>query len=161
MAYIGTTDTYVTFDQVRFALGVAEAEVSDADITASGIEQDLEMELADWLPDGQDTDTIYTEGTEGTPTATQRRTFYSLSNYLRYYAAYLIATTAGMKFARRISDKSNDFERNPWQDDALQRQLLSQANAAKNQFLTLIGETVEDETTFMGVAAPDFDPITG
>ena len=118
------------------------------------------MELAGWLPDGQDTGTIYSEGATGTPTTTQLRTFYALSNYLRYYAAYLIATTAGMKFARRISDKSNDFERNPFTDKQIQSQLIGLALDAKNQFLALIGETVETETTFMGVATPDVDPVT-
>jgi hypothetical protein len=158
MAYIGT---YTTTAQIRFALGVAEAELSDAEITASGIEQDLTLELVDWLPAGQNTDTIYSEGTASAATSAQLQSFYSLSNYLRYYAAYLIATTGILKFAKKISDKSNDFERNAWDDEKLQAQLLGRANAAKNQFLEVIGDTpTAAETTWMGASAPDYDPIT-
>lgn len=158
MAYIGT---YITHDQIRFALGVAETELSDTEIDASGLEQDLQLEVYGWLPAGTDTDAIYADASASDASAAELRLFYAFSNYLRYYSAYLIAVTGVLKFAKKISDKSNDFERNAWSDEKLQAQLLGQANAAKNIFLELEGETTTAvETTWMGAAAPDYDPVT-
>ena len=160
MDYIGN---HVTYDQIRGAAGVSVVEVSNAEIDAFAIEQTLQLAVASWIPAATDTDAIYTDGTDPGATTAEKHTLYAFSAYLKNYAAYLLFLTGKLKFAKKISDSDNSFERYGWEDDAIAARLLAQANQAQDQFLGLIGEEATGYATniFMGRSEPAFDPVTG
>jgi len=160
MDYIGN---HVTYDQIRGAVGVSSAELRDAEILSYGLEQDLQLAVALWLPDFVDTDVVYTDGSDPAATQAQKLTLYAFSNYLKYYGAYILLGTGKLKFAKKISDSDNSIERYNWDNEQILNTLVSQANSAKEQFLGLLNEDVIETQTdiFMSKAEPDFDPITG
>lgn len=158
MDFIGN---HVSKDQIRFALGVSTIELSDVEIDSSGLEQELQLEVDTWIPDDIDVDAIYTNGSAPAASSADKLLFFAFSKYLKYYAAYLTMVSGEMKFAKKLSDKSNDFDRNPLKKAALIADLQSIADAAKSRFLVLSGETIPDPTEFAGISSPSFDPVTG
>lgn len=160
MDYIGN---HVTYDQIRHAVGVSEVELSDSEIDSSGIEYQLQLETNAWLPSTVDTDTIYSEGTDPAATREQKLKYFSFSVYLKNYSAYLILITSKLKFAKKISDSDNSFERFDWEQERLLQHLIAQANTAKDDFLSIIGEETSsyDTSIYAGKSEPSFDPITG
>ena len=160
MDYIGN---HVTYSQIRGAAGVSFAELSDAEIGGYGLEQDLQLATAQWIPEAIDTDTVYTEGTAPAATNTQKLTLYAFSSYLKNYGAYLLLMAGKLKFAKKISDSDNSIERYNWDNAQLLNTLISQANQAQDQFLALTDQEVTATQTdiFMGKSEPDFDPVLG
>ena len=154
---------HVTYDQIRNAVGVSEAELSDGEIDSSGLEYELQLETDLWLPEAADTDAIYTDGTNPSATRTERIRYYAFSTYLKNYAGYLLFNSGKLKFAKKISDSDNSIERFDWVESEIIQRLLSQANKAQNQVLDSYGVETEPYLTgvYAGKSSPDFDPVTG
>ena len=160
MDYIGN---HVTYDQIRGAAGVSSAELRDEEMASYGLEQDLQLATAQWVPDSVDTDAVYTDGSDPAATQAQKLTLYALSSYLKHYGAYVLLMTGKLKFAKKISDSDNSIERYNWDNQQILNTLVSQANSARDQFLSLLNEEVTAAQTdiFMGKSEPDFDPVIG
>jgi hypothetical protein len=153
----------VLFSEIRSAAGVSELEISDEQLLASGLEQELDLEMSSWMPVSESWDTVYSEGNSPTATQLQKHKLYALSLYGKYLSAYLVCQSGTMKFAKSISDSSNKIERFPWDNPSLLADLLAQANKYRRRFLLLIGEADGQfvAATFAGSSTPDFDPVTG
>ena len=155
--------TLATYNQIRSAAGVSDAELSDAEIDASGLQTDLELEVAEWLPASTSLDAIHTDGTDVAATTQQKLLMYAMSAYLKNAAAYLLFMTGVMKFGKKISDSNNAMERNIWDDEEILKRLSALMKKYKAKFLELYDQPEDefDTAIFMGSSVPDFDPVTG
>ena len=152
-----------TYNQIRMAAGVSEAELSDDEINGAGLQTDLELEVSEWLPTSTSLQAIYDDGIDVSATNKQKLLMYAMSAYLKNAAAYLLFMTGVLKFGKKISDSNNAMERNPWDDDKVLKKLLALMNKYKAKFLELYDQPQDefDTAIFMGSSTPDFDPVTG
>jgi hypothetical protein len=152
-----------TYNQIRMAAGVSDAELSDDEVDNSGIHTDLELEVAGWLPSALSLQSIYDDGIDVAATTQQKLMMYAMAAYLKNAAAYFLFMTGVLKFGKKISDSSNTMERNAWDDDKILQKLLALMNKYKAKFLELYDQPADefDTSIFMGKSVPDFDPVTG
>ena len=155
--------TLATPDQIRSAAGVSEQELSDAELTASGLDFDLEVEVAEWLPSDTSMEAIYVAGSADLASSQDKLLMYAISAYLKYTAAFFLFHNGIVRFPKKIADSNNTTERGTWDDDKVLGRLKMLANKYKTRFLELYDEPEDafDTTIFAGIASPDFDPVTG
>jgi hypothetical protein len=153
----------VTYDALRFLVGVSEIEMTDASLEASGLDLELQAELAQFIPNTTSADDIYTDAIQVDATDAEKLLNIYLSAFSRYYLAAQVLITGVLKFATKISDSQDEMTRKAWDDEEKIRLLLERAGYFKNLLLEALGETPVTATGYsiMGSSQPDFDPVTG
>ena len=153
----------VTYNALRFLVGVSEVEMADLALEESGLDQELSAELSGWIPAPATAESIYTAGIAVDATDEEKLQDIYLRAYCRYYLAAQVLITGLLKFATKISDSQDEMTRAKWDDKEKIRLLMERANFYKNQLLEELGEEVSTAAAFdiMGKATPTFDPVTG
>jgi hypothetical protein len=148
-----------TYDQVRYAAGVSSQELSDDELLAFGLDDELSLNLYQWLPDGTTAESIFTNRL-GTPV--QARSFLALAAYSKYWCAHALFITGRLRFATKISDSENSMARAEWNDEEKVATLLGQCRRYRTMLLESLGETVDETPAFdiAGISAPAYDPVT-
>ena len=149
---------YTDTDAIRASIGVDSQDCPDDMIVSSNIHLELETDLQEWLPDHA---TIFTEGNSSSATAEQVLKRNYLALYAQYFCGYQLALRP-LTFPQIVSDGKNQLNRFSKLD------LKDVADAAADKMNKFKGKLDElhnsapvADLPIMGVAAPDFDPVTG
>jgi hypothetical protein len=153
----------VTFNSLRFLVGVSEVEMSDTDLEESGLGGEVSAEIAGFLPAPVTAESIYTGGIAVDATEDEKLLLVYLGAYSRYYLAAQVLITGRLKFATKISDSQDEMTRAAWDDKEKIRLLMEKANRYKTLLLEALGEEVGVSPAYslMGISSPTFDPVTG
>lgn len=167
MNYLGLT----TSDQIRAILTVSEEDLPDETLTPYGLEDELQTELEEWLPnwvdviaEGTPTEAEEEEEEPGSPAPDPEKVkqFRLLRLFAKYFCAAVVARTAPIFVLTKITDGSNEGQRSDtdgflW----LSRDLLAQANRYKSMLLAALGEPDPlDVPTIISRVRPARDPVT-
>ena len=149
---LGLTGT----EEIRSILGLSIMDAADQHFLDFGLEADLEADLLDWRSDYA---TIITDGTEGTPTADQRRSYLILRKYAKYFCAYQVIISAESFIAQMVSDGNSQFKRYAADWDKIRERIAGILSAAKDELIELIDAITASPHTIMGKSTPDYDPV--
>ena len=153
----------VTYDQIRYAAGVSEVEIGDEELENSGLDQELQLDVAGWLPSGTTPDTLYSAAWNVAATLDDQQKLWAMAAYAKYFCALQLHVVGLVRFAKSITDSENEMQRDVRDTDELLNGLRDQANRHKTKLLELLDEEVSTASKFnlMGVSSPDYDPVTG
>ena len=149
---LGLTGT----EEIRSVLGLSVMDVSDQQLLDFNLEEDLEADLLDWRSDYA---TVITDGTEGSPTAAQRRNYLLLKKYAKYYCTYHVIISAESFIAQMISDGNSQFKRYAADWDKIRERIAGILSAAKDELIELVDAITASPHTIMGKSTPDYDPV--
>ena len=114
-------------------------------------------ELTDWLPTH---DTVYTDGTAGSPTETQKNNLRNLKLYAAYYCASHIDQFQ-LNIMAAVGDGKNIMKRFEGIDfDELAAKLSDTAGTYKDRLDEAINAVATSTPIFIGVSLPGYDPVT-
>lgn len=136
--------------QSRACLGLDETDLDDDMIAAWGFDDELELELASWLPQ-------YPE-VAASPT---QKGHLRLRVFCKYYVAALMAGSANSFVLKVQSDGANRGERfqTDWQHMA--EDMRAKAYQNKKLLLEDLGvQVVDSAPSIVSVASPNRDPVT-
>jgi hypothetical protein len=137
-APIGFTD----IDQVRSVLGVSRGDLPDRVLMARGLDVELRLDLATWLPTA---DTLFTAGRATAALPGEAAIADALSLYSAYFCAALIAKSGPLLVAQQISDGKNTLARfTPIAWDKVQADMAAQAAKYKGVIDTLLAQTTTE-----------------
>lgn len=138
-----------TFDQIRGVLAVSPADLPDAILTPYGLEDDLLIDLSDWLDDW-----------EATLEAGDRNTTL-LKLYAKYRCAAWVAA-AGQNFTlTSFTDGANAGQRSDTEGfQKLRDHLESRAGQFRQQLNEALNQTTGTVVNVMGRVVPTRDPVT-
>ena len=153
----------VSYNQLRSTLGVSLVELSDDEVDDSGVDQEVQLELHQWLPTGTTTTSLFQAAYGpggGSEQATRR--VWALGAYSRYLAAARLLITGRLKFGIKMSDAQNEHQRAPWDTEEMIRRLVGQADRYKTILLDELGEEIATAAYFdvAGISVPAYDPVT-
>lgn len=150
MDILGLTTT----EAVRAILGISDetGELDDAVFTSWEIEVELEVALGRWLP----------ESYLNIVQAGVASNISLLSLCAKYQTALLLLPSLQIAVATRQSDGQNEFQRQAFDWEALRRNLEAALARYREALLESLTPTKTVATpTWIGRAAPSFDPVTG
>ena len=152
----------VSYDQIRYSAGVSEVEIGDEELENSGLDQELQLDVAGWLPSGTTPGTLYSAAWNVAATLEDQQKLWALSAYARYFCAIQLHVTSQVRFAKSITDSENAMQRDTRDTEELLKGLRAQAYQYKVKLLELLNETVSTASKFdvMGLSIPDYDPVT-
>ena len=150
---------YTNSDAVRGAVGLTDNEVTDPMLEDQNLASALLLDLEDWLPTHKD---IYEAGRVNSPTAAAKKQYDILKLYSMWYCACRMTRTMALAMPEKISDGKAEMKRfNETDLKGIAEEACSMSSLYKTQLQEDLGETV-DSTGYspMGVASPDYDPVT-
>lgn len=156
--FLGMTDS----DAIRAALGVVnESEYPDSLMTAFGMEEELELALSLWLPESVAYEDIITKGsTKSTASKQNRKRYLLLSNYAKFYSAYLAAIAATTWINKSVGDGQNEIVRFE-ATESLAEAMMNKAKGYQMELLSTFSSSQLAATSWFSSAAPSYDPVTG
>ena len=148
---------YTDTATVRALIGLTNKDVKDQSFIDMNLDDKLLSELTDWLPTH---DTVYTDGTTGSPTETQKNNLRNLKLYSAYYCASHIDQFQ-LNIMASVGDGKNIMKRFEGIDfDALSAKLAGTASQYKDRLDSEINSATQSTPTLMGLAVPGYDPVT-
>lgn len=155
MANLGT---YTTTDAVRGCLGVDQDDLPDRYMVDSQVALELSLDLDSWLSTHA---ALYTTGTTGSPTASQK----AVADRIKLYAQWFVA----LEFANRPLTVPYITTDGKAQIDRFKVDLAKVAELAAAKVAKYKGELIEaveggtaaaPYSDFVSVATPGADPVT-
>lgn len=165
--------TYTTYGEVRASLGVSDEEVDDATLALGMYSEHLDMEMYDVeiehsLPAAlSSTFATITAIAINDRTAAQARALASIRLFSTYAVARHLGTSLAMLAPKAITDGKaalTRFSDSPYKATLLQVEgQYEKAKASLARAVLALGSlsTTSIITSFMGVASPAVDPVTG
>lgn len=149
----------VTFATIRSTLGMSETDATDSVIANLNLQDEVEIELQNWLPDYQ----AVIDDTWSAQSADVREfVLLRLKAFTKYYAAAVLAESAPGLLLRRISDGENEAQRF---DSVNPTKLASNLYAKAEEFKEAVIKKLEPVTThsypLFGVVNSSYDPVLG
>lgn len=153
------TVLYTDSDKVRAAAGIDDADISDVDLTASSVAEELTVDLNAWCPTHA---SIQAAGTASSPTAAEANQWLLLQLYCQFMGAAIVAGQA-YRILQKITDGKNQQARyNSLHWDEVQRSLYEKAAKYRRLLEEALGTAgVAVNYPVMSASTPTFDPITG
>lgn len=153
----------VTFNQIRYAAGVSSVEIEDAELAESGLDEELDLALYEWLPTGVTADSVYMAAYAVGAADNDKYKLKALSAYSKYYCAAQLHLLGSVRFAKSITDSENEIARGEVKSEEMYASLIVKADYYKNKLLELLEQTVSTSSKFdlMGISSPGYDPVTG
>lgn len=150
---------YTDSDKVRAAAGIDDADISDADLTASSIAEELTVDLNGWCPTHA---SIQAAGTAPSPTAAEANQWLLLQLYCQFMGAAIVAGQA-YRILQKITDGKNQQARyNSLHWDEVQKALYEKAAKYRKLLEEALGTAgAAVDYPVMSASVPTFDPITG
>lgn len=148
---------YTDTATVRALIGLTDKDVKDESFVDMNLDDKLLSELTEWLPTH---DTVYTDGTDGTPTEVQKNNLRNLKLYASYYCASHIDQFQ-LNIMAAVSDGKNTQKRFEGIDfDELSAKLAGTADKYRDRLDEVINSITLTTPTFIGIAIPGYDPVT-
>ena len=148
---------YTDTATVRAIVGLTDKDVGDQSFVDMNLDDKLLSELTDWLPTH---DTVYTDGTVGSPSETQKNNLRNLKLYSAYYCASHIDQFQ-LNIMASVGDGKNIMKRFEGVDfDELSAKLAAVAGTYKDRLDELINSAAISNPVFIGVVVPGYDPVT-
>lgn len=145
---------YTDSHSVRAVIGITENELTDHQMVAMLLEDQLLIDLAGWLPTHAD---VYSAGISALPGSAESLKYKKL----RLYATYFMASRVDLfqlALPHTVSDGKNSLKRFEGVDfDELSAKLLGMAEKMKTEIL---GEDTTLAFGLTGIATPSYDPVT-
>lgn len=155
------TVLYTDSDKVRAAAGIDDADISDGDLTASSVAEELTVDLNQWCPTHA---AIKAAGIIETPapSAEEANRWLLLQLYCQFMGAAIVAGQA-YRILQKITDGKNQQARyNSLHWDEVQRSLYEKAAKYRRLLEEAMGTAgVAVNYPVMSASTPTFDPITG
>jgi len=148
---------FVTSDDARAALGIADVEVPDQRFVDAGVQEALTIELMEWLPTYA---TIYTTGVASGATTAQAYQANLLRMYAITYAAYLIAFSE-LSIAQQIGDGKTGEKRFSTNFERMRELMKQRSDSFRGRLTESISGLETSRPALFGSAAPTYDPVTG
>lgn len=145
--------------QLRSVLGIAESEeLTDSYIMHSGVSEELEADLIDWVP--YSVADLITLGTGTSPTVKARKQYLWLAAYAKYHCAIQLAMSFSILIQKSISDGQNEVVRQNQNLGDLLGLLTAARDSFKAKFLTESGQAPAAAAGIMSAISPSYDPVT-
>jgi hypothetical protein len=151
---------YVTTDNIRAAIGVDDADISDPEITDARVDVELQVDLGQWLPAHA---SIFAASQASSPTSSEILQGQLLTLYCQFKGAAILAEQGAYRFLQKIADGKNQqsrFTSVNWEDVA------KKAKDKADKYKDLLNEELGVLPTVaaypvMSISSASFDPITG
>lgn len=138
-----------TFDQIRGLLAVSPADLPDAILIPYGLEDDLAIDLSDWLDDW-----------EATLLAGDRNTML-LKLYAKYRCAAWVAASGQNFMLTSFTDGANAGQRSDTEGfQKLKEHLEGRAGHYRQQLDEALNQVTGSVVNVMGRVIPSRDPVT-
>ena len=147
-----------TSDAIRGVLGVSEEEIPDQVMTDVLLEDQLDLDIHEWLSDP--VSTVIAEGIAGGATETQVKRLKALKLHAQYKGAVLLFSHVRSGTALETSDGQNLLKRRVDDLEKLLPELMELAAKYQAMLVELQGGTITEAPTLVGKATPAYDPIT-
>lgn len=146
------------FEAIKATLGLTNAaEMPDVYITSSGVAEELEADLLDWVPYSIPELVAIGAGTNPTPKARQQ--YLWLSAYARYFCAASLAVSFTILIQKSITDGQNELVRGEQNLDDFLASLRASRDSYKNRFLGVSDQTTQSAAGIMSSISPSYDPV--
>ena len=153
---------YTTTGAVRAALGVTDNEISDASMSAQGLDLALLADLSSWFPTHEDK---FSDSLDPADDYSAPQTEIATYSYLKLYSMWFCAhTLAGMplSFLKSTSDGKAEVKRMQVDLDAIAATAKKNMDFYKEKLQTIVkGEAVTEAAPLMAGVSPAYDPVTG
>lgn len=147
-----------TSEAVTTTIGLQEIEFTATDITNAELDQELELDLMNWLPVSYAT--IVSDGTDPGATDEEKKKYFLLRIFAKNFIAHLILSRGILGVAQQLSDGQNVFQRNEDAFKNMAEAVLAAAENAKDELLELYGTTTDYGVTVLTGARNNYDPVT-
>ncbi len=148
---------YTDTATVRALVGLSIKDVKDQMFVDMNLDDKLLSDLTDWLPTH---DTVYTDGTEGSPTDAQLNDLRNLKLYSGYYCASQIDNFQ-LTVLAAIGDGKNTMKRFEGTDfDLIASRMRAEAATYKLKLEKSVNATAVVDPILIGLAVPTYDPVT-
>ena len=128
-----------SFTAIKATLGLTQSEeMPDAYITSSGVAEELEADLLDWVPFS--IPELVAIGAGDSPTPKARQQYLWLSAYARYFCAASLAISFTILIQKSITDGQNELIRQDQKLDDFLAALRTARDSYKTKFLRLAGQ---------------------
>ena len=155
-----TTTPIASTAAVRLVAGVDVTEYPDSAFSESGVMEELEIDLNEWLGDaGLSYKDIINSGA-ATTSPDARQDYLNLRKYAKYKLAMFILNSMGLGFAKEMSDGQNSFKRFAKDQEEVLSRLEAVAEEAKAAILSAHGNAAEVSSPLSGIGN-DYDPVVG
>lgn len=135
-----------SYSQIRAVLTVSPEDLPDETMRSYGVEDDLELELTEWLPDWE--------------AISDDKQELHLRLFAKYFCAASIGTTASIFVLTQSSDGENAGQRSPGDTQKVIAELMNKASVHKAELLKNMGGTETSYPSFMSISKPSRDVIT-
>jgi hypothetical protein len=148
-----------SFEAIKATLGLTQSEeMPDAYITSSGVAEELEADLLDWvsfsIPE------LVAIGAGTNPTSKARQQYLLLSAYAKYFCAVSLAISFSILIQKSITDGQNELIRQDQKLSDFLAALRAARDSYKAKFLEVSGQPTQAVAGIMSSISPSYDPIT-
>ena len=156
------TILYAELDGIRSVLGVSSKEMSDEQLSTRMLEQELRLDLANWVGNHV---TLADAVNSGIATTTEIDTFDALGLYSTYFCAKLIVTSLQLAAIQSVSDGKNAMNRFTTIDYEQLYSRLSERVSFYKKFVTDNNSVTTTAATVafkpFSIVGSSYDPVTG
>lgn len=149
----------VSFTTIRSTLGMSETDASDAVIANLNLQDEVEIDLQEWLPDYS---AVIANTWSAQSPEVREYVFLRLKTFVKYYAAAVLAESAPGLLLRRISDGENEAQRfdsvNPTK---LAANFYAKAEEFRQAVVSKLTPVTSDSFPLFGVVNSSYDPVLG
>jgi len=152
-----------TSDAVRATLGVDEEELSDQVFVDADLQNELVIDLSEWVPSTISVEDIVSDGESADQGSQEHLQYARLSSYAKAFCALFLLVSGDNWRLIRLTDGNVDERRRSDTDmEALQEYLNGLLNKHRIGFLDLV-ENTDTTISFgiFGVSSLTSDPVTG
>ena len=158
----GTVIPIASTAAVRLTAGIDVSEYPDSAFSESGIMEDLEIDLKEWLGEA-DLNYVTIIGLGGAANAAPdaRQDFLNLKKYAKYKLSMFILNSMGLGFAKELSDGQDSFKRFAKDQEEVLSRLEQVAEEAKAAILSAHNADRDFNLSPLSGVGNDYDPVTG
>ncbi len=148
---------YTDTATIKALLGLSDKDLKDQMVLDMNLADKLLSELTDWLPTHE---TVYDDGTVGSPTDAQKNNLRNLKLYSSYYCASQIDAFQ-LTVMASVGDGKNTMKRFEGIDfEVLAARMSSEAGTYKTKLDESVNSAAEVDLVLIGLGVPTYDPVT-